>query len=270
MEKVHFTEEKATNLATLYGRALDYRSADPVLGDKAADDAVRRIDFDFTKTGINADSAYSVVLRAKPIDDWAGEYLREHPDAIVLHLGCGMDSRVYRMDPPPTVDWFDVDYPEVVELRRKIYPEREHYTMIGSSVTDFGWLDQVPSDRPALIVAEGLTMYLRPEEGPELLRRLVAKFPSGQLICDVFSKLGIRVQKINPAVRKAKATLYWGVNDPREFERYGLKLKSSLDAGNWATPELMARMKPSLRRQLKVAKLFPSLAKMARIGRWDF
>jgi hypothetical protein len=58
MEKVRFTEEKATNLATLYGRALDYRSADPVLGDKAADDAVRRIDFDFSKVGINQNSAY--------------------------------------------------------------------------------------------------------------------------------------------------------------------------------------------------------------------
>ena len=270
MEKVHFTEEKATNLATLYGRALDYRSADPVLGDKAADDAVRRIDFDFTKTGINAASAYSVVLRAKPIDEWAAEYLRQHPDAIVLHLGCGMDSRVHRMDPPPTVEWFDVDYPEVVELRRKIYPERAHYTMIGSSVTDFGWLDQVPSDRPALIVAEGLTMYLKPEEGPELLRRLVAKFPSGRLICDVFSKLGIRLQKLNPAVRKARATLHWGVDDPHEFERYGMTLVSALDAAHWANPEVMARLPAGTRMQLKALKYFPSMAKMARIGRWEF
>ena len=100
MEKVHFTKEKATNLATLYGRALDYRSAHPILGDKAADDAVRRIDYDFTKIGISRDRAVSVVLRAKPIDDWAAEYLREHPDAIVLHLGCGMDTRFQRLAPP--------------------------------------------------------------------------------------------------------------------------------------------------------------------------
>ncbi len=270
MEKVRFTEEKATNLATLYGRALDYRSADPILGDKAADDAVRRIDFDFTKVGINADSAYSVVLRAKPIDDWAAEYLRAHPDALVLHLGCGMDSRVQRLDPPPTVEWFDIDYPEVVELRRKIFPEREHYTMIGSSVTDFSWLDQVPDDRPALIVAEGLTMYLTAAEGAELLRRLVAKFPSGALVCDVFSKLGIKLQKLNPAVRKAKATLHWGVDDPHEFERYGLELVSALDAAHWATPEVLARVPSRIRIQLKALKYFPAMAKSARIGRWEF
>ena len=100
MEKVGFTEEKATNLATLYGRALDYRSAHPILGDQAADDAVRRIDYDFPTLGISAARAVSVVLRAKPIDDWAAEYLRAHPDAIVLHLGCGMDTRFQRLMPP--------------------------------------------------------------------------------------------------------------------------------------------------------------------------
>src|SRR3954471_19300645 len=100
MEKVHFTEEKATNLATLYGRALDYRSAHPILGDKAADDAVRRIDYDFSKIGLAPDVAGGVARRAKPIDDWAGESLRERPDAIVLHLGCGMDTRFQRLAPP--------------------------------------------------------------------------------------------------------------------------------------------------------------------------
>ena len=145
MEKVRFTEEKATNLATLYGRALDYRSAHPILGDQAADDAVRRIDYDFTKIGISPDRAVSVVLRAKPIDDWAAEYLRAHPDAIVLHLGCGLDTRFQRLAPPETVHWYDVDYPEVVELREKLYDRAPNQSHISTSVTDFGWLDQVPS-----------------------------------------------------------------------------------------------------------------------------
>ncbi|MFC4085172.1 class I SAM-dependent methyltransferase [Amycolatopsis samaneae] len=270
MEKVHFTEEKATMLATLYGRALDSRLDDPILGDRAADDAVRRIDYDFPKLGLTGERASAVVLRAKPIDDWAAEYLVKRPDAVVVHLGCGMDSRVYRLDPPPTVEWFDIDYPEVVELRRKIFPEREHYHTIGSSVTDFDWLDQVPSDRPALIVAEGLTMYLKPEDGAELLRRLVAKFPSGELICDVFNRLGIKLQKINPVVRKSGATLYWGVDDPREFERYGLDLMSSLDASEWATPDVMARLSPATRMQLRMSKYLPVVRTMARIGRWRF
>jgi O-methyltransferase involved in polyketide biosynthesis len=270
MEKVRFTGEKATNLATLYGRALDYRSAHPILGDQAADDAVRRIDYDFTKIGISPDRAVSVVLRAKPIDDWTAEYLRDHPDAIVLHLGCGLDTRFQRLAPPETVHWYDVDYPEVIELREKLYDNAPNQTNIGSSVTDPGWLGQVPSDRPALIVAEGLTMYLKPETGTELFRRLVAKFPSGGLICDVFNRTAIKMQKINAPVRKAGATLYWGIDDPRELERCGLTLESSLDAAHWATPEVLARMGPITRFQLRMLKVFPALARTAHIVRYRF
>ncbi len=270
MEKVHFTEEKATNLATLYGRALDYRSAHPILGDKAADDAVRRIDYDFTKIGISPDRAVSVVLRAKSIDDRAAEYLREHPDAIVLHLGCGLDTRFQRLSPPEPVHWYDVDHPEVVALREKLYDKAPNQTHIGSSVTDFGWLDQVPSDRPALIVAEGLTMYLKPETGTELFRRLAGKFPSGELICDLFNRTAIKSQKINTPVRKAGATLYWGVDDPHELERCGLTLVSSADAGHWATPEVLAKLGPFTRLQVRMLKVFPPLARMARIVRYRF
>jgi O-methyltransferase involved in polyketide biosynthesis len=270
MEKVHFTEEKATMLATLYGRALDSREADPVLGDHAADEAVQQIDYDFAKLGITRDTAVSVVLRAKPIDEWAGEYLGQHPDAIVLHLGCGMDTRFQRLAPPSSVHWYDVDYPEVVELREKLYAGAPNHTNIGTSVTDFAWLDQVPSDRPALIVAEGLTMYLTPESGHELIRRLVAKFPSGELICDVFNRLGIKAQKLNTPVRRTKATLHWGVDDPRELERDGLTLVSSLDAGHWATPDVLARLRPFTRFQLRMTKYVPALARMANIVRYRF
>jgi O-methyltransferase involved in polyketide biosynthesis len=181
-----------------------------------------------------------------------------------------MDTRFQRLAPPSSVQWYDVDYPEVVELREKLYAAAPNHTNIGTSVTDFAWLDQVPSDRPALIVAEGLTMYLTPEDGHELIRRLVAKFPSGELICDVFNKLGIKAQKLNTPVRRAKATLRWGVDDPRELERDGLTLVSSLDAGHWATPDVMARLRPFTRFQLRMTKYVPTLARMANIVRYRF
>ncbi|MFI5612513.1 class I SAM-dependent methyltransferase [Amycolatopsis sp. NPDC051903] len=267
---VHFTEEKATMLATLYARALDARREHPLLGDTAADEAVKRIDADFSKMGVNSDSAASVAIRAKAIDDRAAAWLARHPEAIVLHLGCGMDTRVYRLDPPETVRWFDVDYPDVVELRREIYPERPGYTTIGSSVTDFAWLDQVPDDAPALIVAEGLIMYLQPADGAELVRRLVGKFPSGHVVSDLFSSLGIKVQKLNPVVRRAGATVHWGIDDPHELERFGLRLVSSSDASHWATPETVRLLPLGSRLALQVTALVPAIRRMGRIAEWDF
>ncbi|RSN35524.1 class I SAM-dependent methyltransferase [Amycolatopsis sp. WAC 01416] len=271
MEKVRFTEEKATMLATLYGRALDARSDRPILGDKAADEAVKQIDYDFGSLGVTADMGLTVALRAKPMDDWTSEFLKEHPDATVVQLGCGMDSRVYRVDPPPSVRWFDVDYPEVVDLRARIYPERDGYRTIGSSVTDFAWIDEIPSDKPGLVIAEGLTMYLRPSEGEELLRRLIAHFPQGgEMVFDTFSRLGIKLQKLNPVVRKAKATLYWGIDEISELERLGLTLVSGLDSTDYATPEVKERISTSMRAQLWVAGLFPAFKKMGRILRFRF
>ncbi|MFD2054524.1 class I SAM-dependent methyltransferase [Mesorhizobium calcicola] len=89
----------------------------------------------------------------------------------------GLDTRIFRVDPPPGVDWFDVDYPEVIELRRKLYPSRDHYHLVASSVTQPDWLAEVPRNRPAIVVAEGLTPYLPAHEGHACLRGLSRILP---------------------------------------------------------------------------------------------
>jgi O-methyltransferase involved in polyketide biosynthesis len=73
--------------------------------------------------------------------------------------------------PPAGVRWFDVDRPEVIALRRKLYSESETYQMVGSSVTDPGWLDHLPAGGPVLIVAEGLLMYLTTADVYEFAHR---------------------------------------------------------------------------------------------------
>jgi O-methyltransferase involved in polyketide biosynthesis len=103
---------------------------------------------------------YLVAMRATQLDDWSTGYLRRYPNAVVLHLGCGMDTRAFRLHPPESVQWFDLDQPNVIALRRKLYDDCAGYRMIGSSVTDEAWLDEIPTDRPMLMVAEGLVMYL--------------------------------------------------------------------------------------------------------------
>ena len=89
-------------------------------------------------------------MRARQFDLWTVDYLAGHPDAVVLHLGCGLDSRVYRLDPPPAVSWFDVDFPDVIELRRRLYPERAGYQTIGSSLADLGWVADDPQRSPGV------------------------------------------------------------------------------------------------------------------------
>lgn len=192
-EKVHLTKEKETYLATLYGKALDSRSKNPILGDYFADEVVRHIDYDFEKLKIPKGASITLPMRAKHLDQWTREFLNANPVSTVLHLGCGLDSRVSRINPPATVRWYDVDMPDVIELRSRLYPDRHNYTMIGSSVTDLRWLDGIPADRPVLVVAEGLVQYLSEKEAIELFNRITEKFPGGEFIFDAYSRLTTRL-----------------------------------------------------------------------------
>jgi O-methyltransferase involved in polyketide biosynthesis len=180
-------------MSTLYGKALDARVSAPILGDTLADEAVRQLDFDFASLKVPKGASVSLPVRAKHLDGWTREFLAAQPDCTVLHLGCGLDTRVFRIDPPTTVRWYDVDLPEMIELREQLYPRRPGYELISSSVTDPAWLERIPADRPVIAVAEGLVMHIPTADMVALSRRLTAKFPSGQFIFDVYSGLTARV-----------------------------------------------------------------------------
>ncbi|MFG6195742.1 class I SAM-dependent methyltransferase [Nonomuraea sp. JJY05] len=268
-EKVHLTGERATLLATLYGRALDARSPRPILGDDLAAETVERIDHDFSKTGMNAGLAVSVALRARFIDRWAAEFLAAHPETTVLHLGCGLDTRVHRLDPPPTVRWYDVDYPDVIELRRRLFPERPGHRLIGSSVTEPGWLEQVPDHAPVLVVAEGLLYYLDPGQGRALIRAIVDRFPAGRFVFDAVSPLGLRTQRFNRPVRKADARLVWGIDGPGELLAIHPKLRC-LSAVSVFDIEGFDRLPTPHRVAARIAGLLPGVKRAAVFYRLGF
>jgi O-methyltransferase involved in polyketide biosynthesis len=223
-EKVHFTKEKETLLFTLYGKALQSRSADPVLPDKWAEDAVRRIDYDFGGLKVREYESRLIAIRSSQFDLLTTNYLAQNPDATVLHLGCGMDSRVFRVDPPAGVHWFDVDYPKVIELRRRLYPERPGYRVIGSALEDPNWLAQVPADRSAMIVAEGVMMYLTEDIVRSLLNRLTAHFPGGQMAFDAWNQLALRGAQ-RRGIKGTGATFGWAIDDPQDIQKLAPRLE---------------------------------------------
>jgi O-methyltransferase involved in polyketide biosynthesis len=131
-------------LITLYARAMVSRSRNPILADSWAEEAVSRIDYDFESLHVGGLRACLVAIRAKQLDLWTTRFLMDRPDATVLHLGCGLDSRVFRVDPPEGVRWFDVDYPEVIDMRRRLYPQRAGCRMVPASLEQLDWLEVVP------------------------------------------------------------------------------------------------------------------------------
>lgn len=212
-----------TNLVTLYLRAYESRSRGTILGDHAAVEAVDRIRYDFKRIHRNslpASNQYLVALRARMLDDWTADFLRRHPDAVVLHLGCGLDGRVFRLSPPPTVRWFDLDQSSVIDLRRQLYADTDRYQMIGSSVTDPQWPDRIPVGHPTLVIAEGLLMYLPEREVRQLIDRLIDRFGSGEMLFDTLPPVATVVSRLF-----TKGITKWGIGNAQDMQTWNPKLR---------------------------------------------
>ncbi len=268
-ERVDLRGAPQTMLATLYAKALDADLPEPILGDVYAKAAVERIDYDWSKTTITAARSPSVTTRSAHFDEWARTFLAANPDAVVLHLGCGLDSRYFRLQPGPGVDWYDVDYPDVATLRRQLLPQHDHNHVVAASVTDPAWLAEIPTDRPTLMLGEGLTMYLTERDGVALLRRVVERCPSGELQFDAFNWLGIKSQWSNAVVRKSGAKLHWAINGPDDILTAvpGTRL---LEWVRWFESRSYAKIPRGYRMLGKAMSLIPAMANMAQYHRYAF
>ncbi len=230
-DKIQFTKEKETMLITLSGRAEQSQWKDPILRDPWAEEAMRHIDYDMSQSlkGVSSWSMWRkigctiIASRAATFDLLTTHYLADHPDAVVLQVGCGMDSRVFRINPPASVQWYDVDYPDVIDLHRQLFPGRDAYHLVGASLQDLGWLDEVPRERSGLLIAEGVLHYLSESEVKALLNAVVAHFPNGQIIFDICNSM--IVKRTGGNVGGTGATYKWGLDDPQDIRRLEPKLE---------------------------------------------
>ena len=220
-----FTPLEDSLFLTLYARARDYRRDHPILGDAAADQIVRTTDYDYDKLRIDTNLILNVALRAKKLDQVASDFLARHPDAIGLDLGAGLDTRAARLDPPSTVDWYDVDFPAVAAARESVVPQHPHRHVIGADVREKDWLDAIPTGRPAVIVADGLMGFLSPDELVSLWNRLVDHFPTGEIVFNSYTRFDIWLARHSPGTKTvADLVKFPGMDDPHEPEGWNPRL----------------------------------------------
>jgi O-methyltransferase involved in polyketide biosynthesis len=262
-----------TMLDMLYAKALDAGAPHPVLGDAYAKQLVGQLDYDWSKSPISRQrrrQVSSITVRSAQFDMWASQFLSVHERPVVLHLGCGLDSRVFRLDPGPGVEWYDVDYPDVIALRERLYPTREHYHLVSASAPDPSWLDAIPADRPVLLLAEGLSMYLTENDGIALLRRVVERFPAGELQLDFWNRLGMRAQqKTNKVVTRSGSTVGWAVNGPDDILACvpGVRL---MVAVSLFEADTVKRLTWGYRLAARSASRIPGLRRIIQLHRYAF
>jgi O-methyltransferase involved in polyketide biosynthesis len=265
-DKIKFTEEKETLFLTLYAKALDYRSKNSILHDTTADELLKRIDYDFSKFKDSSNNI--IVIRARHFDDWVKEFIDKNGDIVVLYLGCGLDTRIKRINPPLSVNWFDVDYPEVISLRRTFFSDSERYHMIESSITDDRWLTKIPCDKKTLVIAEGVLEYLEVAEVKRLLNQLTNYFVEGQIIFDVMNKFAVNAGK-----KKLKDTTgaahKWAIHNVEEVDKLNPELKRISNLSLFRS-RYMHKFPFRTRLLLGILSIIPSFKNMMLLLRYKF
>ncbi len=155
--------------------------------------------------------------------------------------------------------------PDVIELRRKFYEETPRYHLLANSVTDLSWIDRIATKgRPALVVAEGLFMYLTEADVKALIRKLQAAFPGCAVVFDAYSALTARNAARHPSLKKMGAVIGWGIDDVKAMESWGEGIQVK-DEWCFTQDDAIDRLDPGYRLAFKLAGLFAAARKAHRL-----
>ncbi len=193
--------------------------------------------------------AYYMSMRAAVYDAWTKEQLEKYPDAVVIHLGCGMDSRCLRVGKRANL-WYDVDFPEVIEERKKYYPTSDRYLMIGSDVCVKDWLGMVPEASRGIVIMEGISMYLPLRDLVELLGALKEHFGELHLLMDCYTEFAVKASRVKNPIKEVGAEAMTGIDYPEYIaEQTGLEY---VHEHNMTPQELINQLEKSEQKVFKI------------------
>jgi len=237
------TDISETLLIPLYSRALESQTEHPILIDAKAVEITKELNKIFEKSDSSLHQTLSkgkvrrklgkklnvsLALRTRKFDRYCTSFLKKNPDGIIVELGCGLSTRFPRMD-NGTLTWYDLDFPEVIDIRRQFFKESDRYHFIASSILDFKWMEKIQhKNKNILFIAEGLLMYLHEDEVKNLILNLQKTFPGCELACEVANTFVVKILKRRIWKKKFQrdfhlgkdALFYFGISDSRDLEKW--------------------------------------------------
>jgi O-methyltransferase involved in polyketide biosynthesis len=226
--RLELTGVAETLLLPLYIRARESKRPDAIIKDQAVEDLIQRLDYDFSGFKFDKEDEVSIILRVRQFDRYARDFLARNPQAVVVHLGCGLDSRFERVD-NGQVEWYDLDLPEVIALRRQLLGgEKPRYHLLSGSMFDEAWREELSAGqqragqpRPFLFLAEGVFMYWPETQIRELVESLCERFPGAELVFDGFSHLLVWANNRLLKRTKIHAHYAFAISNGKELETWG-------------------------------------------------
>ena len=161
--------------------------------------------------------AYYMGVRSAVFDEWLKRQMADAPNAVVIHIGCGMDSRVIRVG-AENHKWYDVDFSEVIEERKRYYAESDNYKMIAGDVRESTWLSSITETQHAIVVMEGVSMYLTIDEMRNLADSLCTHFESIMLLVDAYTSFAAKMSKRRNPIKDVGVTEVYGIDNPQAYQ----------------------------------------------------
>ena len=212
-----------TLVIPLYGRALCTRKFPQLFVDQTAAELLEQIDYDFSaleqRSGglLQTFGALEVAMRQSDLAFEVREYLRAHPRAAVVNLGCGLDSTGRACD-NGQCRIYNIDLPDVMAVREALLPAGERERNLAADLNDLSWFDAIdaPTEDGAVFFAAGVFYYFRTEQVRALCAALAERFPGGRLVFDAAGptavKLMLKTWVKQAGIRDVGA--YFSVRDP--------------------------------------------------------
>jgi len=197
--KIKLSGVSKTLLIPLWGRAQLSKKHSSLINDTKAIEIVERIDYDFSTFDYDF-STFSIIpfesdlplllaLKAKQFDDEIKAYIAEHPRASVINIGAGLDTTFYRVD-NGSIQWYDLDLPAVIELRKLLIPETDRTSCIAKSFLDSSWYKDIKNFEDGIFMtAGGVFLLIQKEQVRQFFSMLADNLPNSEIVFDVQSTL---------------------------------------------------------------------------------
>ena len=218
VKNIDITGVPETMIQTLYARAKESKKKKHYIYDEQAISIVENMDYDFSKADKDMKMSAGVIARTIMLDKMVGDYVSRHPEATVINIACGMDTRVYRVD-NGKIRWFNIDLPETIGVRKRFLDENDRIKMMEYSAMDEAWADdigEVAGD--VLVVIEGLSMYLSEQDIKKILNIIAKHYNENDVTVYMEYMSPFVVKRIKEkSIAQSGAKFTWGAASGKEI-----------------------------------------------------
>lgn len=196
--KIEKNTVQETLIIPLYGRKMCSELYPSLYSDKTASEIIDRIDFDFSlleKGSHSLMQRFGFLEAAMRQNDLAFEvrdYLKAHPNAAVVNLGCGLDNTGRCCD-NGSCKIYNLDFPKVIAVRNELLPAGEREENIPCDLNDTSWFDRIDASGGAVFFAAGVFYYFVNDSVKALVRAMAKAFPNGRIVFDAAGKKAVKL-----------------------------------------------------------------------------